>query len=658
MFSLLNPIGLWLGAALAIPLAIHFLGRQRLRKQPFPSLLLLQEKLSKSMHRHRLKNILLLLLRTLLILSLLLALAKPALETHRPAAAPEAAYVLLHNGAYGLLRSEDAAAPGTALQGQLKLIRGLDSAVGKKSRVIPLLADGPGLNEAVPRLGDYGEAVSRLLSSLGGSEGAVQVHLPVFAWADALPAKAGLEQALRDHPGLQLVLWDFGGLGERLSAFGEVKAQASSQAPTVKLLARLNPAAAETKAGKVQTYVEKSLFQEGAASGITEVTLPLNQGARTWGRLALAPAGTFAAAEYHFCFPNPGRLTMAHAGSALASLPSLGRENYFRRIVHVGAAKDLPWGPQGGPEILRLVYLSDEKTSDAAVYGRIVEFVKRGGRLIIGVGRESEIPMLNRFLLQPLRLGRLGDLAEASAARGAVEANRGELARLGAVPETGPLGAVRKRFTFAADSGAAVLLSQAKEPILVERDFHQGKVLLWTTDIDDLDWSDLGIHPITPLLHQVFQESGAAGMTAEGAASDSVYTLTMEEAGARPAVVDPEGRPFTRVRIDGARLRIGPFDKLGLHRVITGRDTQAFAVNLAKSGPSAAKAGDWGRWNEGSREEFLKGLEAFKDRVRVTFPESAADVRAAVRPLWKFFFLAAILLLFFEGLVSAALRRR
>src|SRR3954463_11747005 len=102
------------------------------------------------MRQHPLKNLLLLLLPTLMILSLLLALAHPAFETHRPAAAPGATYVLLHNGAYARLRREGS--EETLLQGQLKLIRGLDSAAGKKARVTPFLADGPGFNEAVARL--------------------------------------------------------------------------------------------------------------------------------------------------------------------------------------------------------------------------------------------------------------------------------------------------------------------------------------------------------------------------------------------------------------------------------------------------------------------------------------------------------------------------
>jgi hypothetical protein len=50
----------------------------------------------------------------------------------------------------------------------------------------------------------------------------------------------------------------------------------------------------------------------------------------------------------------------------------------------------------------------------------------------------------------------------------------------------------------------------------------------------------------------------------------------------------------------------------------------------------------------------MKGFEEFRGRVTVAPPEAGEGVRAAVRPLWKVFFLAAILLLFLEGLIASA----
>src|SRR5690606_28994751 len=112
------------------------------------------------------------------------------------------------------------------------------------------------------------------------------------------------------------------------------------------------------------------------------------------------------------------------------SLPSLGRETYFRRIIHVPSARHIPWDDAGK---LRLVYLSGQAGASAEAYAHAVEFVKQGGRLIIGAGRDSDIPMLNRFLLQPLRLGRLGSPVEA-AAGGSLEADRRALAKLVKLP--------------------------------------------------------------------------------------------------------------------------------------------------------------------------------------------------------------------------------
>ncbi|MDB5104092.1 MAG: hypothetical protein JWP91_1781 [Fibrobacteres bacterium] len=730
MFSLLSPISLWLGAALAVPLMIHFLGRQRLRRQPFPSLLLVRERFSKSMHRHRLKNLLLLLIRTLLILCLLLALANPAMESRRASAKPDISIALIHNGIYGRLQPQgdagedpsgvQASLPATpnaqgteALDLQWRRLRALDSLAGIRSQVLPVIEDGSGAQEVSERFGNYGGAVGRAIAALGSRPGTAQIHLPVFDWGELAALQADLSLALKEHPGLQFVLTDYGKAASRLSAFTGLKATPSPESPTIRLVARLSPEAANDAGGKTQVSLNGRLFQEvSPLGGRAEVTLPLGEGPRTVGKFALASGG-FASPEFHFCFPEAGEWALAHAGSALASLPSLGRESYFRRIVHVASAKDIPWngavggagkadqggmaktGSRGASGGLRLVYLAAERGAQPDVYARAVEYVKRGGRLIIGVGRESDIPMLNRFLLQPLRMGRLGNLVETAGAGSAspapVSIDREALARMGRLPvDPGTLGAVRKRFAFAPDSGVEIILRQGgvSEAVLAAREFHKGQVLLWTTDLDDLEWSDIGVSPLIPLLHQAFQETGAGDRAANLAvASDSIYTASSGQDadgmaavpaaagagvsgnGTRTEVFDPEGRPFTKVRADGSRLRIGPFDRLGIHLIVTGRDTAAFAVNLASHGPAGGiraaegisedpSATAWAEANEEAKAGFLKELKPFRGRLTVLSPGESAVVQASVRRLWPEFLLAALLLLFLEGLISATFSLR
>ncbi|MBW8889763.1 MAG: BatA domain-containing protein [Fibrobacteres bacterium] len=677
MFSLLSPISLWFGALLAVPLAIHFLGRQRLERQPFPSLLLVKEGFANSMRRHRLKNLLLLIIRTLLIACILLALSNPAMESKRAGAKPDQSLALIHNGIYGKLAPIEGAPAfgGTAsprgkdlLETQRLRVHGLDSAQGTRTRIFTVIEDGPGAGEVAERFGDYGDAVRRLLSALG--PGTALINLPVFAWKDVSACQADLLRALQENTGLQLALTDFSTLSPRVSAFEGLRATPAADAPTVALSARLSPAAAA--GGKSQVWLDGRLFQEAAAAGgRVEVTLPLGAGPRTEGRFAFS--GGFATADFHFCFPQAGAWSLAHAGSALVSLPSLGRETYFRRIVHVASAGEVPWGgisPASGgkaaaPAPLRLVYLAAERAASPEAYSRAVEFVKRGGRLIVAAGRESDIPGLNRFLLQPLRLGHLGNLVDTS---GPVSADRAALARVGRASgdpaaAAGNLGTVRKRYAFSPDSGTVVLLAQGGAAVLAERDFHQGHALLWTTDIDDLEWTDLGVSALVPLLHQAFQEAAAGERAANLAvASDSIYALNLAEGeeNSRPEARDPLGRPFSRVRIDGGRMRLGPFDKLGLYRVIRGEDTNAFAVNLIPAGtatPTPASE-EWAAADAAAKEAFLAACKPFSGRIAVLGQDDAMAARTSVRRLWPAFLLGALLLLFLEGLVSSRFSAR
>jgi hypothetical protein len=698
VFSLLNPISLWFGAALAVPLMIHFLGRQRLHRQQFPSLLLVRERFSKSMHRHRLKNLLLLILRTLLILCLLLALSNPAIETRSAAAKPDVSLALVHNGIYGRLhagegkRLSDAgstpasaagqgigAAGSDALEDQWKRIRRLDSSEGIHTQAIPVITDGPGPQDVSERFGDYGEAVERALAALGSRPGTARIELPVFDWNEAAAAKGPLTRALAENPGLQLVLTDYSAGAARLDAFAGLRAVPSAESPALTLRARLSEAAAESAPGKAQVFLNGRLLQEAApAGGLVEVTLPPGEGPRSVGKVSL-PGDGFAVNDLHFCFPEAGQWTLAHSGSAMASLPSLGRESYYRRIVHVASARDIPWSgaPQAGASKaagqgkenrgeLRLVYLAAERGTQPDAYARAVEFVKGGGRLIIGVGKESDIPLLNRFLLQPLRMGRLGNLVEPPA-DAPVRADRQALAQLGRFPsDPGPLGTVRKRFAFAPDSGVEIPLSQGSpgEAVLAAREFHRGRVLLWTTDLDDLDWTDIGVHPLTPLIHQAVQENGIGDRAANLAvASDSIFTLALDPAGEAGSasgaeVRDPDGRPFTKAKADGNRLRIGPFDKLGIYRILAGKDTLAFAVNLARAANAGAGASDRKNAEEAARESFLKDFKSQGGRVLVAEPDETMTTRGAVRKLWPLLVLAALLLLLLEGLISSTFSLR
>ncbi len=79
--AFLNPIMLVGLVAVGIPLAIHLLGRKRPRQVPFSAMVFLEQLRHQQYRRLRLRHIILLLLRTLAIVFLVLAFARPALKT-------------------------------------------------------------------------------------------------------------------------------------------------------------------------------------------------------------------------------------------------------------------------------------------------------------------------------------------------------------------------------------------------------------------------------------------------------------------------------------------------------------------------------------------------------------------------------------------------
>jgi Aerotolerance regulator N-terminal len=78
--SFLNAGFLWALPAVAIPLLIHFLSRRRMPEVPFPTVQFLRALEPREIRRIRLRELLLLILRTLAVLLLVLAFARPSLE--------------------------------------------------------------------------------------------------------------------------------------------------------------------------------------------------------------------------------------------------------------------------------------------------------------------------------------------------------------------------------------------------------------------------------------------------------------------------------------------------------------------------------------------------------------------------------------------------
>ncbi len=122
-------------ALAAIPIIIHILSRLRLRHAPFPSLILLRTVRRERFSWVRLKEILLLILRTLALASLLLALARPYLTRSIPGIGQATDIIIVIDDSYSTTYADRWE---NCLSAARKLIR----SIGTDRKVILLTASG------------------------------------------------------------------------------------------------------------------------------------------------------------------------------------------------------------------------------------------------------------------------------------------------------------------------------------------------------------------------------------------------------------------------------------------------------------------------------------------------------------------------------------
>jgi hypothetical protein len=264
--------------------------------------------------------------------------------------------------------------------------------------------------------------------------------------------------------------------------------------------------------------------------------------------------------------------------------------------------------------------------------------------VILILGRAADPGFWNRNLLVPMGVGRL------TAMRRTAEKLRPDpqaFARLGmAASEWGEPGEVKAHLEFRPDSGTVNLITAGGFSILAHGRVGAGRILLWTTDIDDPEWTDAGLGPWPALIHQAFS-AGGAEPELRFTDADSLWTFPASESG-ELRVTDPGGAPFPRVRRDPSGWRIGPFDLPGLYRAAADGDTAVAAVGVDRRHAIPEDG-------EAARQRFLESLEETRARVLLRPASAAAGLYGGLRLRLWVLALAALLLLA-EGVVSLGLR--
>ncbi|MBT4484921.1 MAG: VWA domain-containing protein, partial [Candidatus Latescibacteria bacterium] len=167
--NFLNPIILYALGAAALPVIIHLLSRRRTKEVAFPSIEFLERMKTDRMRRLRLKQLLMILLRTLIIVMIILAFARPAVNNVFKKNARTSAVIIIDGSASMMyVHNGEALFAGALRKAReiLNILENDDTAAVILSNDVPALI-GPGMTADKKKLF---EAINELENPLTVSD--------------------------------------------------------------------------------------------------------------------------------------------------------------------------------------------------------------------------------------------------------------------------------------------------------------------------------------------------------------------------------------------------------------------------------------------------------------------------------------------------------
>ncbi len=672
--SFLNPFFLFGLLAAAIPVVIHLFTRRRPRERPFPSLEFLAEVNQSEIRRLRLRQWLLLLLRTLAVAAIALAMARPAVRStgaHSRAATTVIALVDV-SGSMGAAAGVSPRGLAATLAGQARqVVEDLLTTLGPSDELLLVPYD------RAPHPGS-----ARPSSDVGRLRAAVQM---LDAGAMTTDHRAALEFAARALAGTQALnrelFWvsDFQAAGFPGNSF-----RAAPAGPWALARVYLVPLAPRSRANVALTDAALAPTESGLALTVSASSYGANPGdlaveahdAQTGAELARGFLGLPARGATATLLP----LARIPDQGGVVTIPDDPLPLDDRRVFAAGRSGTLRvvLREDGPPSTLRLALeagapasgLAVETVAAAALPARlagadvlvlndlerlgametqaVLDFQRSGGGVLVVLGGRADAAFWNGSLLREAGLGTLGVVEQAApgAAWRLVRSLAGHAALVGFPARPGePFTTARFRSirAFAAAPGARTLLEfDRAHPALVEGT----RVLAFAAGLDP-QVSDFPVSgAFLPLLHQAVKVLG------RGTAAASLMPGERYRAPAATGlwrIEDEQGRevPAELVAAAGAtRLVSAPLERPGLYRVVQGATVRStFAVNPdPRESDLAALPG----------AALLRAFPAGRAQIVEPGADLARRVREARfgRELWSWFVALALLLLVAESVVG------
>jgi hypothetical protein len=676
--SFLNPLFLFGLAAAAVPILIHLFTRKRPREMKFPSLEFLSEVNRSEIRRLRLRQWLLLLLRTLAVAALALAMSRPALRgsagLSRNASTTVVALVD-RSGSMGAMAPD-----GTLLAGAKRALESLLTTLGPADELLLVPYDqGPHAVSAQP------------LTDVARLRAETQSLAPSARATDHIPALEFAARVLAGSRSLNRELFwlsDFQASGFGASGpvaapggpWGEVRIYLMPFAPVNRANvglsdANLSPTESGTAlevAGDAHDFrpgdlsVEVRDLSGDADLGRGYLSLPADGDASTLLPLARLPELGGVAAIPDDALPLDNRRVFAagHSGTVRVLLREEGPASPVGLALAAGS-------PASGLSVARVdaaglvaqiasadvVVLNDVARLGPIEQQAVLDFHRGGGGVFVVLGRQAEPAAWNGALLGELGVGALG--AAESAAPGAAfrlrraVAGHPVLAGFPARPgEPLSSGSFRTIPTLDLRGGPPAPRGRAPVRVLLEYDrahpalveAAHALVLVVALDPSSSDFAVSGA--FLPLLHQ------CAKVLARGTAAGSLEPGDRYSAPAGTGdwrIEDGEGQAVASemaTEAGATRIRSAPLERPGLYRVLQGGALRTtFAVNPARSESDLTPAPE---------ASLVRAFPPGRAQILRPGADLARRVREARhgRELWAWFVIAALVLLVAEMVVA------
>lgn len=520
--------------ALAVPVIIHLIHRERKTVVPFPSLMFLQRIPYRSVRRQKIRHLLLLLLRCAALALLVAAFARPFFAKHAPAAlsanGPREVVVLIDNSAsmgYGARWTNAITAAERVIDGLGPGDRGTLVLFGQEPTVISepnsqrdrllVALKRASLGSEATRYAPALKLASQILgaSTLPRKDVVLISDFQKTAWA------------ARDEvvfpSGTNVTPVDLSGKTTTDVAVSSVTSDrgADSSRARVTIVARI------TNTGAART-MSATLEVGGRAAESKQVTVPASGAAQVRFASIAVPTSATRARVYvtHDSLQADDELNFTvapdEAVSVLLVEPATQRANqglFVSRALAIGSNPSFRV-EQRTADALRpsdldnraLVILDEVAPPGGETGARLRAFVGAGGGLVVvpGEQRTETWPAEWRAMLGTT----VGDVVDRSGDAGATLSSIDyghPIFEAFSAPGQGDFSTARflryRRLTPRGDSGVVARFDDGL-PAMVERRVGTGKILVWASSLDAF-WTDLPLQPVfLPFVHQLARDVG------------------------------------------------------------------------------------------------------------------------------------------------------